>query len=100
MKIKYNARNVGAAALGCAMIAGTVCAGEETVSPSIASLTNMQEAAIPSTDTDWAFSFSAGWSSKYVTEGLDCLPGSGSEHFLEESYVQRLVCRRRFRQLR
>ena len=77
MKIKYNARNVGAAALGCAMIAGTVCAGEETVSPSIASLTNMQEAAIPSTDTDWAFSFSAGWSSKYVTEGLDCLPGSG-----------------------
>ena len=61
MKIKYNARNVGAAALGCAMIAGTVCAGEETVSPSIASLTNMQEAAIPSTDTDWAFSFSAGW---------------------------------------
>lgn len=42
MKIKYNARNVGAAALGCAMIAGTVCAGEETVSPSIASLTNMQ----------------------------------------------------------
>ena len=70
MKIKYNARNVGAAALGCAMIAGTVCAGEETVSPSIASLTNMQEAAIPSTDTDWAFSFSAGWSSKYVTEGL------------------------------
>ena len=77
MKIKYNARNVGAAALGCAMIAGTVCTGEETVSPSIASLTNMQEAAIPSTDTDWAFSFSAGWSSKYVTEGLDCLPGSG-----------------------
>lgn len=57
MKIKYNARNVGAAALGCAMIAGTVCAGEETVSPSIASLTNMQEAAIPSTDADWAFSF-------------------------------------------
>ena len=45
--------------LGCAMIAGTVCTGEETVSPSIASLTNMQEAAIPSTDTDWAFSFSA-----------------------------------------
>ena len=27
MKIKYNARNVGAAALGCAMIAGTVFTG-------------------------------------------------------------------------
>lgn len=57
------------------MIAGTVCAGEETLSVD-SLLTNMQEAAIPSTDTDWAFPL-GGWSSKYVTEGLDRLPGSG-----------------------
>lgn len=28
-------------------------------------------------EKEWDFSLSAGWSSKYVTEGLDCLPGSG-----------------------
>lgn len=74
MKITHTAKNIGAAVLGCAMMAGTVCMGGETASSSLA---NAQEAAIPSTDTDWAFSLSAGWSSKYVTVGLDCLPGSG-----------------------
>ena len=77
MKITHTAKNIGAAVLGCAMMAGTVCMGGETASPSAPSLANAQEAAIPSTDTDWAFSLSAGWSSRYVTEGLDCLPGSG-----------------------
>ena len=75
MKITHTAKNIGAAVLGCAMMAGTVCLGGETASSP--SLANAQEAAIPSTDTDWAFSLSAGWSSRYVTEGLDCLPGSG-----------------------
>ena len=84
MKITHTARNIGAAVLGCAMMAGTVCMGGETASPSLA---NAQEAAIPSTDTDWAFSLSAGWSSKYVTEGL------------ERPYAQRLVRRGGFRQL-
>ena len=63
MKITHIARNIGAAALGCAMITGTVCVGGETSFPAAPSLARVQEPAIPSTDTDWAFSLSAGWSS-------------------------------------
>ncbi len=77
MKINYTAMKIGAAALGCAMMTGNICRGEEVAARSISSLAEVQQAMIPSTDRDWSFSLSAGWSSKYVTEGLDCLPHSG-----------------------
>lgn len=104
MKINYTAMKIGAAALGCAMMTGNICRGEEVAARSISSLAEVQQAMIPSTDRDWSFSLSAGWSSKYVTEGLDCLAaqrhlGGGSRHFLEGFYAWRLVCRRGFRQL-
>ncbi|WP_302014223.1 hypothetical protein [uncultured Akkermansia sp.] len=74
--MKYAIATIGAAAC-CAMMSTTACLGNETAVEFSRPLSKDQLSAIPSKDRDWSFSLSSGWSSKYVTEGLDCLPGSG-----------------------
>lgn len=65
------------AAVCCAIMSSTACLGNDLAADFSLPLSRSPLAAIPSTDVEWSFSVAAGWSGKYVTEGLDCLPGSG-----------------------
>lgn len=65
------------AAVCCAVMSSAACLGNELSADFSLPLPGSPPAAIPATDGDWSFSMAAGWSGKYVTEGLDCLPGSG-----------------------
>lgn len=73
MKKTHTITTIGAAAC-CAVMSSAAClagemAADFSLPPSRGSL-----AAIPSADADWTFSLSAGWSGKYVTEGLEWSP--------------------------
>lgn len=76
MKKKHTITIIGAAAC-CAIMSFSACLGNELAADFSAPALQPRLGAIPATDGDWSYSFAAGWSGKYVTEGLDCLPGSG-----------------------